>query len=466
MDTGAVCLAYLHSDEVEHSFHQSTIDMVLYDLGQGDARLVRGGFIAMYTTSSSDVGVSRNETVKVFLDERDAEWLLWIDTDMGFAPDSLDGLLSVADPVERPIVGGLCFSYKEVASDDLNGHVKQPAPTILEWHERDDDAGFAPRYAYLPGVPQQCSATGSAFILIHRSVLERMRDKYGDNWYSPTAHPKNPKKFGEDLSFCVRLAAIGVPLWVHAGVRTNHRKSVFVSEPFMMQHLLAPPASERVDVLVPVLGRPQNAEPFMRSLRASTGLANVFVGCSDPDDHVAWLAQGATVVDTGERTTFAEKVNDLVKLGTAPWVFVCGDDVEFRAGWLDQAVHLAGITGANVVGTNDLANPRVMAGLHATHMLIRRPYIDELGASWDGPGVVCHEGYGHWFVDDEIVTVAKQRDTFAMALASIVVHHHPLYDKKAKMDDTYRLGQDRAGRDRATWERRLKQHTAKREVAA
>jgi hypothetical protein len=103
-----------------------------------------------------------------------------------------------------------------------------------------------------------------------------------------------------------------------------------------------------------------------------------------------------------------------------------------------------------VVGTNDLGNPRVLAGEHATHLLIRRSYVDEQGASWDGPGVVAHEGYRHWYVDDEIVTSAKQRGVWQMALGSVVEHFHPLFGK-AEQDDVYRLGQSFAQTDRATF---------------
>jgi hypothetical protein len=89
-------------------------------------------------------------------------------------------------------------------------------------------------------------------------------------------------------------------------------------------------------------------------------------------------------------------------------------------------------------------------------MLIARDYIDEVGASWDGPGVVCHEGYRHWFVDDEIVTAARQRGVFAPALASVVEHHHPLYGT-APDDETYRRGQRHAGKDKATFIKRARE---------
>ena len=32
---------------------------------------------------------------------------------MGFAPDTINRLLEAADPVERPVVGGLCFTQRE-----------------------------------------------------------------------------------------------------------------------------------------------------------------------------------------------------------------------------------------------------------------------------------------------------------------------------------------------------------------
>ncbi len=79
------------------------------------------------------------------------------------------------------------------------------------------------------------------------------------------------------------------------------------------------------------------------------------------------------------------------------------------------------------------------AGEHATHLLIRRSYIDEHGASWDGPKLVCHEGYRHNYVDDEIVMAAKTRGQWAMALGSFVEHLHPLWEK-GEDDATYELG--------------------------
>jgi hypothetical protein len=305
----------------------------------------------------------------------------------------------------------------------------------------------------------QCAATGAACILIHRSVLENIRDEHGPVWFNRIAGADG-KLLGEDVSFCVRAGAMDVPVHIHTGVRTTHLKNEWLGEDDFWQHSAVPPAVDEVAVIVPVMKRPQNARPFMASLKASTGMAKVYaVGdAADTDTLEAWRLAGADVVVLDNQTpgTFAEKMNLGYSATEEPWIFMVGDDVRFRPGWLDHAQAIAGDQ-FDVVGTNDLGNPAVMAGEHATHMLIRRSYVDEVGAGWDGPKVVAHEGYRHWFVDNEIVTAAQQRQKWAMALGSIVEHLHPNWGK-AEGDEVYELGQSRATEDRKLFERRARRN--------
>lgn len=450
----SVCVAYLHQADVSHSWHESITASRIFDIRPGGPqRLLRGGFLAQYGSEAS-FDMARNKVAKAFLDERDADWLWWVDSDMGWEHDALERLMAVADPVERPIVGGLCFGNKPVADDGLNGAMFQMFPTIYAIDEKKDIAGFTPIYDYPVNELVQCGGTGSAFVLIHRSVFQRIRDRFGDVWYDRMPHPKSKIPFGEDLSFCVRAIVCDAPIHVHTGVRTNHHKFEYLSEAAYFSRMAAPPATERVTVVVPVLHRPQNVAPLVQSLRASSGLADVLF-VTEPDDLLEWeqidKAGARRITHPG---TFAQKVNAALSHIETPWVFLVGDDVKFHAGWLDHAMFVANRYQANVVGTNDLANPRVIAGEHATHMLIRRSYIDEYGASWDGPGIVCHEGYRHWFIDDEIVTAAKERGVWAMALGSYVEHLHPLVGK-AKHDDVYALGESESEKDQALFRKRL-----------
>lgn len=463
MSDGSVCLSYVHPNEVAHSWHQSVLNLMAWDIGH-DQRVMRGGFLAMRCGTDGLVA-ARNRVAEQFL-AGDAEWLFVVDTDMGFAPDTVDRLIAAADPVERPIVGALAFAQREVEVDGLGGYRCQPRVTILDYIDGPHGGQFAGRTTWQANTLTRCAATGMACIVIHRSVVQAIHDQHG-TWFDriPAA---DGGLLGEDVSFCVRAGAAGFPVYVHTGVRTTHLKQLWLSEQDYLAATPVPPASEQVAVIVPVMKRPRNAEPFMRSLRATTGLATVYAVAdeADTDTADAWEAAGARVllVDHDRPGTFAEKVNHAAAKADEPWLFIVGDDVKFHPGWLDHAQHTAHTTGAQVVGTNDLANPRVMAGDHGTHLLISREYVDEQGASWDGPGVVCHEGYRHWYVDDEIVTAAKQRGAWAAALGSKVEHLHPLVGK-AEDDEVYRTGQRRAERDGRLFRERLLAHQSGKEQA-
>jgi hypothetical protein len=207
-----------------------------------------------------------------------------------------------------------------------------------------------------------------------------------------------------------------------------------------------------VEVLVPVVGRPQAALPFMASL-AGDDRVRVLAIVEDEDaaSWAAWAAAGAVVV-AGSARTFAEKVNMGFRFTHADWVLLAGDDVRFTAGWLDACLKVAA-TGASVVGTSETVNRRVKSGTHSCHPFIQRDYIVEVGASWDGPGVVCHEGYRHWYVDDEIVAAAKQRKVWAFAAEAVLEHLHPVHGL-ADMDAVYRAGQSRKENDRQLFQQR------------
>lgn len=459
MDSDAITVAYVHQDEVASSWHHSIIELLAHDL-ERELRVMRGGWVAIHSGTDGLVE-SRNMAVNAFLTDKSSDWLFWTDTDMGFAADILERLLESADPVKRPVVAALCFSQRETQPDGMGGYRCAATPIIFDWAEIEGRMGFTVRWDYPASTLVRCAGTGSAATLIHRSVFERVESRYGRIWYDRAPNTSTGQLIGEDLSFCLRAGSLGIPIHVHTGVRATHMKNVWLSEENYLREragaIGAPPAREPVAVIVPVLGRPQNAEPFMASLRASTGLATVYAvaDLEDRETADAWNAAGATVLNAvgGEGPgTFARKANIGFRESQQPWLFLTGDDVRFRAGWLDHAQAVAGDR-AHVVGTNDLGNPRVMAGEHACHMLIRRSYVEELGASWDGPGVVAHEGYRHWFVDDEIVIASKQRGVWAMALGSVVEHMHPLW-RKGEMDETYRLGQESAKRDQRLFEAR------------
>lgn len=225
----AVQIAYLHGPRVSHSFHQSLMHLVAYDKTLG-LDVIQSMPIAVQCSGPNSLVEGRNLAVSKFLDEGDQEWLFFIDTDMGFRPDSLDALLVAADPVERPIVGGLCFAMKHMGPDGKGGFNVRPVPTLFMWAKNEKQGfGFATRFIYPPEMMVQVAGTGAAFLLIHRSILEEIRKKEGDHWFDLIAY-EDQTPVSEDLSFCYRVGQLQRPIFVHTGVKVSHHKDIWLDE--------------------------------------------------------------------------------------------------------------------------------------------------------------------------------------------------------------------------------------------
>jgi cephalosporin hydroxylase len=230
----SVVLAYVVSNQVAYSWHRSMMGLVAFDAGLHGRLQKPGGYLAIKYGTGGLIE-ARNQAVHEFLEDYTADWLFWLDTDMGFQPNALELLLEAADPTERPIVGGLCFAQREDEPDGMGGWRTQPTPTIYDWITVGDQSGYAVRWDYPIDTVTQVHATGSACVLIHRSVLEKIRDAFTDGtirpaWYDRLPNPTTQQLFSEDLSFCARAGALGFPVFVDTRVKTSHYKHQWVAE--------------------------------------------------------------------------------------------------------------------------------------------------------------------------------------------------------------------------------------------
>ena len=197
--------------------------------------------------------------------------------------------------------------------------------------------------------------------------------------------------------------------------------------------------TDGVAILVPVLNRPANVAPLMRSIRATTPDPYRVLFICDPGDTAeqdAIAAVGGWMISPGG--SYASKINAGFNETHEPWLMLAADDLRFHPEWLQRALRWA-TDQIGVIGTNDLCNPRVMCGQHSTHSLVRRGYVDQESGVVDEPGRVLHEGYMHEYCDDEFVQTAMARGRYVHAFDSIVEHLHPLVGK-AQDDATYQRG--------------------------
>jgi len=217
------------------SFTDSLMRLFAHD-ATTTGSLIRGGGPMLLPASPNTIPDRRNQAAAYLLDESSADWLLFIDSDMGFSENALEMLLDAADPVGAPVIGALCFGLRQVEADGVGGFHTQPFPTLYDWTENKETRkwGFSLRYDYSADVVTQVAATGAAFLLIHRSALQVMREQMGDVWFDRARMEAGEGLMGEDIAFCARLGRLGIPLFVHTGVRTTHLKSVWVDEEFYL----------------------------------------------------------------------------------------------------------------------------------------------------------------------------------------------------------------------------------------
>ena len=217
----SVVLAYVHPGSVTHTFMQSVVGVLSSD--RADQRITG---VLPIRFRPSGICDARNQGVSAFL-KTGADWLWFADTDMGFLPDTLCQLVDAADPVERPVVGALCFGVREEAEDGFGGFRTRTFPTLHLWSDA------AKTFLDIPYVPEsqlvRVDGTGTACILIHRSVLEAVREEYGPVWFH-TVRDGGGAPLGEDLSFCYRLRTLDIPVHVHTGIPTTHQKTQWVRE--------------------------------------------------------------------------------------------------------------------------------------------------------------------------------------------------------------------------------------------
>jgi len=169
---------------------------------------------------------SRNVVVKNFLDEVTTPWLLMIDSDERLPMETFFKLVDAAHDKDRPIVSGLVFAAFFDNQDNLRA-----VPTI---YRMTTDKGLQPIDDYPIDTLMEVDATGTGCLLVHRSVLEKMRENatvnQGRDWAWFVEGAIEGTYFGEDLLFSKRLKAMGYKIHAHTGAILPHQKQFWLDE--------------------------------------------------------------------------------------------------------------------------------------------------------------------------------------------------------------------------------------------
>ena len=235
-----VVVSYCHPGDVSGRFSDSLTQMIRVD-AHTSKHIV--GTVSL--KSGPRVAEARSQMVDAFSDHHpDAEWLLMLDSDMTFEPDMLDRLMEVADERTVPILGGLCFA---------GVHGGKVFPTLYRlYNEADGHVAVEPVDIYPPDDLVKVGATGAACLLVHRKVYVAMRrpgpgpgEEFNPKihgfgtlangkpnpfpWFAEGLTTENGVPLGEDVAFSRRAMYLGIPMYVHTGVRLGHAKEWIIT---------------------------------------------------------------------------------------------------------------------------------------------------------------------------------------------------------------------------------------------
>ena len=166
----------------------------------------------------NQIARQRQALLDHWYDGSKTDWLLWVDSDVVINADIWKLLHDTADSKTHPMVSGIYFISKTT-----NGSLPVPMPVIF-----DDIDEYTVKYHHPLPVNEvlKIDMAGMGLVLMHRSVVTKLREKYGTEVsFFAENDQKNDKFVGEDISFFRKCKALDIPLHAHTGAIAKHMKT-------------------------------------------------------------------------------------------------------------------------------------------------------------------------------------------------------------------------------------------------
>lgn len=181
---------------------------------QSLALLQRAGDTMVGFEMGSLVYEARNRLARQAI-KSEADYVLWLDSDMVFSPDFLQRMMTVSKENDIDFLTAVCFRRKPPYT-----------PTLFDRLEKTD-AGAS--YTALMSVPDgrfTVGACGFAGVLMTTDVLMSVAASNSGRMFDPI------KGMGEDVSFCWRARQCGYDIWCNSSLEMGHVGTFVVTREF------------------------------------------------------------------------------------------------------------------------------------------------------------------------------------------------------------------------------------------
>lgn len=194
------------------------MDQVPAPFCQSLAMLRKVGDCVLSMQMGSLIYTSRNSLATKAI-QSEADYVLWLDSDMVFEPDLLERLMKTLTENDLDIVTGLYFRrvppYSPVLFKDLN----LIRDTFFDWTE----------FKELPSELFEVAGCGFGCVLMKTDAFIDTQAKFG-NMFAPIGNT------GEDLAFCWRARECGYKVWCDPSIICGHVGYAICDEKYFLAY--------------------------------------------------------------------------------------------------------------------------------------------------------------------------------------------------------------------------------------
>ena len=136
--------------------------------------------------------------------QTEADYVLWLDSDMEFKPDTLERMIKVLQENDLDILTGLYFR-----------RVSPYSPVLFDQLDIDGEICWWSEFKEIPDGLFEVGGCGFGLVLMKTDVFIDVQGRFG-NMFAPIANN------GEDIAFCWRARQVGYKIFCDPSIEANH----------------------------------------------------------------------------------------------------------------------------------------------------------------------------------------------------------------------------------------------------
>lgn len=170
----------------------------------------KGYELVVHFSYRQPVDANRNSIVKTMLKNKKAEWLLMIDNDI-VPPDNILDMINSGKKIVSAIVMGMTDGVPHPLAMKKRKNGLYSMVNLMEYYKEKRKNGLI-----------EVDGAGTGCLLIHRSVLEKMKT----NWFRFQYTKEGLIKYSEDYSFSQKAKKLGYKIYVNTNFMCEHYKKI------------------------------------------------------------------------------------------------------------------------------------------------------------------------------------------------------------------------------------------------